>query len=180
MFEMFETSRAGLLPWLPFVKDEHRCVEESTFHIERMARNRRDSPGVDYTMGIFDRATGRPVGGTGLHRINAAMHEAEIGYYIRTGRRGEGLCTEAVRGLISWAFQPPGTPPFGGWGLRRLHVRCASGNLASQRVPRKLGLREEARLVAERWVEGLGWNDTLVWGVLAQEWDTEHQRLKAG
>ena len=43
--------------------------------------------------------------------------------------RRRGLCSEAVAGLLSWAFRPQRD---GGWGFRRVHIRCAGNNLASQ------------------------------------------------
>jgi RimJ/RimL family protein N-acetyltransferase len=77
--------------------------------------------------------------------------------------------------MISWAF---GAPEAGGWGFRRIHIRCAERNLASRRVPQKLGLTQEATLRAHRWAPEHGWVDTLAWGVLAEEWDPTADRLK--
>lgn len=167
-FEMISSSRASFAPWLPWAETEHVAVEQTMYFIEKFRRTRTEPGATDFTMGIFDRATGRPLGGTGLHRVVPNTYEGEIGYYVRADAQNKGICTEATRGLITWALTPQDQ---GGWGLRRIHIRCAARNLASQRVPRKLGLREEARLVQERWTPGLGWEDTLVWGVLNDEWD---------
>lgn len=164
-----ESGRDRLLPWMPWAASDNRTVDECAASIERMKVKceRREPPADDFALGIFDAASGEPLGGTGLHRIIAEWHEGEVGYWVRPDRHGRGICTRAVSALLTWAFTPQTE---GGWGLRRIHIRCAGGNMASQRVPRKLGLREEARLVQERWVDGRGWDDTLVWGVLAEEW----------
>jgi RimJ/RimL family protein N-acetyltransferase len=77
------------------------------------------------------------------------------------------MCTEAVAGLISWAFTDQRE---GGWGLRRIEIFCARRNLASQRVPQKLGLRQEVHRRQAGWIEGLGWEDQLGWGVVRDEW----------
>lgn len=183
MLDALNADRASFLPWLPWVLADNRTLDECSAAIERfrIKADRQDPPADDFVIGIFDRASGLPLGGTGLHRIVHAWHEAEIGYWIRPDRRAQGLCTEAVAGLISWAFTPHER---GGWGLRRLHIRCAGRNAASQRVPAKLGLRHEARLVRERWTDGLnspipsGWDDTLVWGVVTEEWDIPNARLR--
>lgn len=169
MLRAIDVDRASFLPWLLWVRSDNRTVEECVAAIERMRdkRERTEPPADDFVIGIFDKQSGLPVGGTGLHRINHAAHEAEIGYWVRPDRRRQGLCAEAVHGLISWAFR---TQSAGGWGLRRIHIRCAGSNVSSQSVPRRMGLREEARLVGERWTEGVGWDDTLVWGVCAGEW----------
>lgn len=169
MLEALNVDRESYLPWLPWVRVDNRTEEECAAAIERMRqrRERTDPAPDDFTLGIFDRSTGGVVGGTGLHRILHNWHEAEIGYWIRPDLRRRGLCAEAVGGLIDWAFRPLGE---GGWGLRRLHIRCAGSNDSSIRVPQSLGLRQEGRLVQERWTEGIGWDDTLVWGVCAGEW----------
>jgi RimJ/RimL family protein N-acetyltransferase len=183
LFNAIEEGRETFLPWLPWTKVDNLNVPQCIFQIERMRRTREatDATPTDFTIGIFDRATGGVVGGTGLHRIATEHHAGEIGYWVRPGLRGAGLCTEATAGMLSWGFLPQSK---GGWGLRRIEIRCAGGNLASQRVPRKLGLREEARLVGERWVEGArdipsAWQDTLVWGVLSEEWDCARHRLRS-
>lgn len=175
LFEAVSTDRTLMLPWLPWVNGEHRALHETIYSIESMKRQ-REAPGTkDYTIAIIDRATGAVAGGTGLHRIRADAHEAEIGYWIRAPLRRRALCTEAVAGLLSWAFQ---SQRDGGWGFRRVHIRCAGNNAASAGVPRKLGLPMEGRLVQERYVTGSGWEDTLIWGVLAEQWDIEKSRMR--
>jgi RimJ/RimL family protein N-acetyltransferase len=167
LFELVSTGRNHLLPWLPWAKSDHSRVEESTFYIEKCIRTRREPHPTDFSIGIFDRASNRPIGGTGFHRLESAVHEAEIGYFIREEEAGKGLCTEATRAMLTWALRSQSE---GGWGFRRIHIRCAGRNIASAKVCRKLGLRQEATLVKDRWVDGIGWDDTLVFGVLADEW----------
>lgn len=165
MFDALAVDRQSFLPWLPWTEHDNRTVEECHAAIIRM-HAKRESPhpeADDFTLGIFDRHSGVALGGTGLHRVNFLTNEAEIGYWIRADRRRQRLCSEAVALLISWAFEDAST---GGWGLRRITIRCASRNVASQFVPRTLGLHQEATLASERWSEATGWDDTLVWGVM--------------
>ena len=178
LFEAIDIDRASFLPWLPWVRTDNRSVEDCLATVERMRvrRTRMEPTADDFTLGVFDARTGTALGGIGLHRVVHSAHEGEIGYWVRPDRRGEGICTRTVASLLSWAFTAQRD---GGWGLRRVHIRCAASNLASQRVPRKLGLREEARLVQERWVDMIGWEDSLVWGVLEREWDSARGALKA-
>jgi ribosomal-protein-serine acetyltransferase len=164
MFAALEIDRPSFLPWLPWVGIDNRSVAECTYQIERFRRNRNLHPLPEVVLGIFDRTSGEVVGGTGLHDIHPAPAQAEVGYWIRADLRNRGLCTEAVGGLVEWCLAPPAD---GGWGLRRLEIRCAASNVASARVPRKLGLVEEARLRQHRWVDGVGWDDTLVFGVIS-------------
>jgi ribosomal-protein-serine acetyltransferase len=176
MLECLNSDRQSFLPWLPWLLTDNRTVAECTYSIELFRRQReRESPTPDnFVLGIFDRHTGHAIGGTGLHRMDHPAHHGEIGYYIRPDRRNSGLCTEAVAGLITWAFTAKSQ---GGWGLRRLDIFCSGRNFASQAVPRKLGLRQEIHQKAKRWTGDLGWDDNLGWGVLAHEWDLANHRL---
>jgi len=172
MFEALSIDRSSFLPWLPFVENDNRTVEECGAAIERFRgeRERIDPPAVDFVIAIFDAPSGEVVGSTGVTRIVRAAHEGEIGYWIRADRRRQGLCQEAVAALVTWAFR---TPADGGWGLRRIHIRCAGRNVPSATVPRRLGFVHEATLRKDRWVNGIGWDDTLVFGMLRDEWRGE-------
>ena len=169
MLAAIDVDRASFIPWLlPWVRVDNHTVAECIYNIERFRRGREQTEPVptDFAMGIFDGASGEAVGGTGFHRLDPSTHQAEIGYWIRADRRGQGLCTEAVAGLISWGFAAQAE---GGWGFRRIEIACAGANVASRAIPRKLGLRLEVHQVGHRWVEGIGWDDTLGWAVLAEE-----------
>jgi ribosomal-protein-serine acetyltransferase len=175
MLAGLDAGRASFAPWLPWVEVDNRTLVECIFQIERMRREREAGADTNFVIAMIDRQTGAAVGGTGLHRIERESHQAEIGYWVRPDRRGEGLCTEAVAHLISWAFEPAAA---GGWGLRRIEIACAAANLASQRVPRKLGMRQEVTRRAARFVPGVGWDDTLGWGVVREEWDAAALRVR--
>lgn len=173
MLRALDEDRASYLPWLPWVSSDNLNLGQCIYRIE--ANRRAREAGEDFTIGWFDRATGQVLGGSGFHRLDPASHTAEIGYWLRPDRRGAGLCTEAVAHMISWGFA---AKLDGGWGFRRIVIYCAGGNTASARVCAKLGLRHEVQQLRARWVDGRGWEDTLGWGVLAEEWDGRgHRRV---
>lgn len=176
MLTALEVDRASFLPWLPWVAVDNRTLPECIYQIEKLRRESEAGDG-NFVLGIFDRASGEAVGGTGLHRIEPECHQAEIGYWMRADRRGQGMCTEAVAHLISWGFLEQER---GGWGLRRIEIFCAAANAASQRVPRKLGLTQDVARRKHRFVPAVGWDDTLGWGVLRGEWDLERHALLRG
>lgn len=175
VFKAIEAGRGTLLPWLPWALTDNRSVEECLFNIERFRRDRERPGANDFVIGIFDRATGEPIGGTGFHRLKPEAQQAEIGYWVRGDRRRRGLCSEALSHLLSWGFTEQSR---GGWGFRRIEIFCAGRNIASRGVPEKLGLRREVEVRDARWFEGTGWDDTLGWGVLAREWDCDQHRLR--
>ncbi|MFI4881494.1 MAG: GNAT family N-acetyltransferase, partial [Phycisphaerales bacterium JB064] len=78
-----------------------------------------------------------------------------------------GLCTEAVVAMTELSLRERSD---GGLGLRRLEIRCSAENTPSARVAEKAGYTLEARLRAHRWVDGLGWSDTLIFGTTADTW----------
>jgi len=170
LFEAVEASRAALLPWLPWAASGHADEEASLRTIRAFARERGFAHGESYQLGVFDRAAPprQVLGGTGFVRVDAKRHAAEVGYWIRADRQGEGLATEVVGHLLDAALRV--------WGLRRVTIGCDGANHASQRVAEKLGLRREAREVAARWLDGAGWSDHVGYAVLAEEWDAAQRR----
>jgi RimJ/RimL family protein N-acetyltransferase len=78
---------------------------------------------------MADPAGDRLVGTIGLPRIQRGS--AEVGYWTHPDVRGRGLATEAVRLVSDHAFSSADS---GGLGLRRLFVKVAADNVASQRV----------------------------------------------
>jgi RimJ/RimL family protein N-acetyltransferase len=76
----------------------------------------------------------------------------EIGYWAHPAARGRGVMTEAVGLLAAHAFRDAAQ---GGLGLRRLELRAAAGNAASQHVAEANGFqRMGMRRLAERLGDG--------------------------
>ncbi len=99
----------------------------------------------DLVVGIFDRATGRYLGGSGLHRINWDLRIFEIGYFIRASEEGKGYIAETVQVLTRLAFD--------GLAASRVEVYVAPRNVRSVRVPERLGFVLEGTL--RRYREGV-------------------------
>ena len=130
-----EESREQISPWLPWVEKTWSADDQ-----EEVARRSaaRWLTREDLMVGIWDRATGRYLGGSGLHRIDWAVPAFEIGYWLRTSAWGQGYASEAVRVLCRFAFET--------LGANRVEIRCDGGNERSLAVPRRLGFIEEATL----------------------------------
>lgn len=168
LWQAVEESRAELTPWMPWALTSHRDPEETLEVIEGWVR-RREAPEPDELfLGLFDAVSGEVRGGSGYHEIVEDLAQAEIGYWVHARHRRQGLCTEALTALLSAGFRD--------LRLRRLVVQCAGSNRASQRVAEKAGLPLERRELRSRWVDHLGWDDALAYGVLADEWDLATQR----
>lgn len=133
-------NREHLLPWLPWAEADPQTLDEKLELILGF-RSRYDS-GENCVMGIFERAGGELVGGTGLHPCGGEgpRHTREIGYWICAEREGQGYVTEATKALLVVAFR---------WlQLTTVIVRCDPDNLRSRAIPERLGFVCEGLLRA--------------------------------
>lgn len=103
----------------------------------------------------------RPIGNCGLRMPHALAREAEIGYELDPEHWGRGYATELCRALLRFGFAEA--------GLHRVSATCLAENAASARVLEKAGMRREGRLRENEWMRERWW-DTLLFGVLEDEW----------
>jgi RimJ/RimL family protein N-acetyltransferase len=136
LWEAVEESREHILPWLPW-GDTHKSPADSEAFVRRNEGRwilREDLP-----LSIWDRSTGRYLGGSGLHRIDWAVPSFEIGYWLRKSAEGHGYMTEAVWLITSMAFET--------LKANRVFIRCATRNHRSASIPPRLGFVHEGTLV---------------------------------
>jgi len=147
--------------WLPILPSPYTAADARTYHAmvtERMVTG----TGVFWT--IADPGTDELVGSIGVPRM--AHGTAEIGYWMHPAARGGGAMTEAVRLLVPHLFAPTVD---GGLGMRRIFIKTAAGNAASQHVARANGFTEYGR---ERGATVLGdasYDDHVLFDLLAHE-----------
>jgi RimJ/RimL family protein N-acetyltransferase len=154
--EAVDESREHVRPWLPFA-DFHRTVEESRDWIARQmaAWLLREN----FSMSIWERGSGRYLGGVGLHVRDWESGHFEIGYWLRKSAEGHGYMAEAVRLVIELGVQR----------LRssRLQIRCDARNARSAAVAERLGFTREAHLRNDMRGPTGELRDTLVFGLIA-------------
>jgi RimJ/RimL family protein N-acetyltransferase len=75
--------------------------------------------------------------------------------------RGAGLAVEAADRVLELAFEEA--------GVHRVACRVDASDTAALAVAERLGMRREALLVHDRWVDG-AWADTVVVALLDVEW----------
>ena len=167
MFEAVDESREHIVPWLPW-GDGHQSIEDSERHV-RTFRARWELR-EDLPVGIFDRATGRFLGGSGLHRINWTVPSFEIGYWIRKSAEGNGYVTDAVRLLCKMAFEH--------LGAARVFIRCAAANERSAAVARRAGFLYEGRLRNDIRDSQGQLHDSLIFSMVPEEWTAEARRAR--
>jgi [ribosomal protein S5]-alanine N-acetyltransferase len=101
-------------------------------------------------------------GAVGLH-LSEAHKNAEIGYWIGVPFWGKGFATEAARAVVEFGFQ--------NLNLRRIYAHHHAGNIASQRVLEKIGMKHEgcSRQHVIKWGRFV---DLENYGLLAEEFRT--------
>jgi RimJ/RimL family protein N-acetyltransferase len=87
---------------------------------------------------------------------------AEVGWCLAPAHEGHGYATEAVRELITVAFD--------GLGLRRVIANCFADNEPSWRLMERIGMRREAHNVRDSLHRDGEWYDGLTYALLADEW----------
>lgn len=133
--EAVRESAEQLRLWLPFA-EKIPSLEESEMTVRKARLQYLER--TDMILHLRDRHTDEFLGSSGLHRIDWNARCFEIGYWIRTLRAGEGLMTEAVRGIEQFAITH--------LEANRLEIRCDARNVRSAKVAERAGYTLEGIL----------------------------------
>jgi len=160
---LLRANAAHLRPWEP-APEPGQDPSSLTAIANRIARQRRDwKRGDSYALLVTLREAGEPIVG----RVNlggvlrGAFSNAYLGYWIDEGHQSRGLMSEAVRGILAFAF--------GTAGLHRVQVAIMPRNAPSLRVVEKVGVRREG--FAERYLRIAGiWEDHVIFAMTSEEW----------
>ncbi|BFU42455.1 GNAT family N-acetyltransferase [Krasilnikovia sp. MM14-A1004] len=119
--------------------------------------------GQALTLGVELAADSDLIGDVVLFWHSREHSSGEIGYVINPEHVGHGYATEAARAMLRLGFEE--------LGLHRIIARLDERNDASANVARRLGMRQEARLVHNEFFKG-EWSTELDFAMLAEEWPT--------
>lgn len=166
LFEAVQETQDELRLWIPW-HDQHPTVEVSTETCVRLGEHFRAR--TDFTLGIFDRASGRFLGGTGLHRIRWELPSFEIGYWLRQSAVGHGYVTESTATLVRLCFEE--------LGAARVELVCDPRNERSTAVAERIGFLDEGTLRnALLGVSGTP-RDRRVYGLVPTDWERMGPRI---
>lgn len=158
LYAAVDEDRAHLRRWLPWV-DKHTNPQASEDTARRM--HARWHSREDLTVGLWDKAGTRLLGGSGLHRCNWEVPSFEIGYWLRRSAEGHGFMTEAVQVLCRLAFDT--------LEAQRVVIRCDSENRRSAAVAERLGFVREAMLRNETRGPDGTLRDTLLYSLTPED-----------
>lgn len=125
------------------------------------SRRELTDEGQSLTLGVELAHTGELVGDVILFWHSRLHSGGELGYVLNPDFAGQGYATEAANAMLRLGFEE--------LGLHRVVARIDERNEPSARLARRLGLRQEARLVHNELFKG-EWSNELDFAMLAQEW----------
>jgi RimJ/RimL family protein N-acetyltransferase len=125
------------------------------------ARTELTDEGQSLTLGLEVAATGQLVGDVILMWHSRNDQAGEVGWVLNPDAGGHGYATEGAWAMLALGFDT--------LGLHRIVARIDERNDASARLARRLGMRQEARLVENEMFKG-EWTTELDFAMLASEW----------
>ena len=135
LYTSVRESLAELSAWMPWAHPYY-SLKESRQWLKSKPGEWKD--GIGYDLAIVDGKDGSYLGGCAINRIDRENLGANLGYWIRSGRTGQGIATRATLLLARWAFKE--------LGLKRIEIVVATENERSLRVAEKAGARREGVL----------------------------------
>jgi len=145
-----------LRPWMPWIALEPTSLKDREKLLAQWDRDWED--GTQYSFGMF--RGGRVVGGAGLMR-RIGGGGLEIGYWVHREFVGRGYATSAARALTTLGLSLR--------GVTHIEIHHDRANVASRRIPEKLGFE----MVGERAVEAAAPGETevnCIWRMQAASW----------
>lgn len=120
-------------------------------------------PRTEYYLAI----TTAPAGLVGFARLAlAGVRAAKLGYAVHADHWHHGYATDAVRTMLGFGFDQ--------LQLHRISAAIGPENASSIRLVERLGFSPEGR-IRDHVFTGGGWRDSLLFSVLAPEWQRQHE-----
>lgn len=139
----------------------HDTLQESQRVIKRWIHDAQHPPFFHWA--LERREDCRVIGSMGIEIISAHDNRGEIGYCLSKSVWNQGFATEALRTVISYAFDAG--------GFHRLEACHSVQNAASGRVMEKAGMVREAGPLRQYYrSDQLGYQDVYLYAAIADEW----------
>jgi RimJ/RimL family protein N-acetyltransferase len=143
--------------WTPWPVRDRAATEETL--ASKIGMTELREPGQWLVLAIEERATGTVIGEALLEW--ASERQGELGFALGRDHHGRGYAAEAATAMMRLGFDE--------LGFHRITAVCIDENVASAGLLRKLGFRQEARLVDNVLFKG-AWATQLVFAMLEDEW----------
>lgn len=128
--------------------------------------HQKQQPRLKFQLAVVLKSDNQLIGNCGIRMEKANAFQADIGYELDPKHWNHGYATEAAHAIVDFGFST--------LGLHRVWSWCVADNLGSAHVLEKLGMKREGRLRENEYYRGRWW-DTLMYAILAHEWQTHKQ-----
>jgi ribosomal-protein-serine acetyltransferase len=161
IYRLINANRSYLRAWLPWIDYTQSVEDERTFirNVRIQYQNNHS-----FTCAIWHE--GQITGTIGFHPFDWGNRKVEIGYWLGAQFQGKGLMTRACRAMIVYAFDE--------LQLKKVEIRCATGNTASCAIPQRLGFTHEGTIRQAEWLYNY-YVDLKLYGLLESEWRQQNQ-----
>lgn len=123
-----DESLAEVQRWLPWGKEEPSTLEQLAARLATYMQQGEE--GTAWRLALVDAGDGTLLG-SGALLPYPGPGALEVGYWIRTGAKGQGLATRAAAALVRHAFVE--------LGISRMELWTLTGNAPSMAVAQRLG-----------------------------------------
>jgi RimJ/RimL family protein N-acetyltransferase len=168
MYAAVRESLAELKPWMSWAHDGYAPRDASDFIA--IARAKWEE-GEFYGFAITDSRDDSFAGGCSLSNIHPVYHFCNLGYWVRSGRRGEGLAGRAARLAARFGFER--------LHMMRVEVVVAVQNTASLRVAGKIGAQREG-VLRNRISVGTRHLDAVMFSLIPQDLGPDGHEMGGG
>lgn len=148
-------------PWGP------NTEEQSREYVHQIMEQAKKTERTQFAFAVVWKESGQLIGAGELFRRDPENGVGEIGYILHPDYWGRGIATEVAEWLIGYGFSEQ--------NLHRICATCDPANAASKKVLEKAGMVLEGRLRENLRMQN-GWRDSLVYGMLEQEWGEKRAR----
>lgn len=154
-----DVSRDFLVPWEPSWPSDATTPAAYRRRHRRFCDDWRARTGFAFF--VFEQGSNRLIGGITLSNVRRGVSQSgSIGYWMGQPYAGKGYMSEAVALVLHFSFET--------LGLNRVEAACLLHNVASRRLLRKMGFKEEG--IARRYlcINGL-WQDHMAHAILRDD-----------
>lgn len=169
LFEAATEARADaeFTRWMPWCHAGY-TIEESREFVEKTAADWRDCAdawrdGMQFGYAIFDRESGKFLGGVGLNQPHKIHKFFNLGYWTRPAAQNRGIASTATRALAQAAFADLRE-------LNRIEIIAAAENLPSRKAAEKAGARFEGILRKRLSIAGAA-HDAALFSFVREDFD---------
>lgn len=142
--------------------EQHRSVEDSMRYLSFMLEKYERCDVAEW--GLVHKQDGAFIGTCGFGWWDTLHRRAEIGYALSRAYWNRGLMTEAVRKVIAFGFEK--------MKLNRIEARCMPGNVASEKVMKKVGMEFEGIMRKQAFTKGT-FHDLKMYSILREAYGPE-------